>query len=99
MKKNESVKTALGCMIGYFMMVTVVLVVLKGIAIYNDNKSPSNNDGNYFNYDNIYSPSDRNCDDFSSSYEAQKFYEANGPSDPHDLDRDGDGKACDWGTN
>lgn len=42
----------------------------------------------------------RNCSDFSSSLAAQQFFlAAGGPSsDPHDLDRDGDGFACEWGT-
>lgn len=40
---------------------------------------------------------DRDCGDFSSQQEAQEFFEAAGgpESDPHDLDRDGDGIACD----
>lgn len=39
---------------------------------------------------------DMNCDDFTTPWEAQQFYEENGPNDPHDLDRDGDGRACEW---
>ena len=44
--------------------------------------------------------SDRDCNDFSSSFEAQQFFiNAGGPQrDPNDLDRDGDGYACEWGT-
>lgn len=43
---------------------------------------------------------DRNCADFPSSASAQRFFlSAGGPSfDPHGLDRDGDGNACEWGT-
>ncbi|WP_299771195.1 excalibur calcium-binding domain-containing protein [uncultured Tateyamaria sp.] len=43
---------------------------------------------------------DRDCADFSSDAAAQKFFLAEGgpTSDPHDLDRDGDGLACEWGT-
>ena len=39
---------------------------------------------------------DKDCGDFSTQREAQSFFEANGgPSnDPHGLDRDGDGRAC-----
>ncbi len=37
---------------------------------------------------------DRNCSDFSSWSEAQRFYEQSGRSDPHGLDRDRDGIAC-----
>lgn len=42
---------------------------------------------------------DRNCSDFSSAAAAQKFFlAAGGPTqDPHGLDRDGDGNACQWG--
>ena len=41
---------------------------------------------------------DKNCSDFTSSYQAQLFFLKNGgPSrDPAGLDRDGDGLACEW---
>lgn len=41
---------------------------------------------------------DRDCGNFSSAQTAQYFYlAAGGPAvDPHDLDRDNDGNACDW---
>lgn len=41
-----------------------------------------------------YSSGDRDCSDFSSHAEAQAFFEDAGPGDPHGLDRDGDGEAC-----
>nr|WP_267885375.1 excalibur calcium-binding domain-containing protein [Jannaschia rubra] len=43
---------------------------------------------------------DRNCADFTGGFEAQQFFMNNGgpARDPHDLDRDGDGYACEWGT-
>lgn len=43
---------------------------------------------------------DRNCSDFASAAAAQRFFiVAGGPErDPHGLDRDGDGSACEWGT-
>lgn len=37
---------------------------------------------------------DRDCSDFRTQREAQRFFEAAGPGDPHRLDRDGDGIAC-----
>lgn len=39
---------------------------------------------------------DRNCSDFATRREAQEFYERQGGPmiDPHDLDRDHDGVAC-----
>lgn len=43
---------------------------------------------------------DKNCSDFSSAAEAQKFFlREGGPTqDIHGLDRDGDGNACEWGA-
>jgi len=38
---------------------------------------------------------DKDCRDFSSHAQAQAFFEAQGSSDPHHLDGDGDGVACD----
>ncbi|WP_238110833.1 excalibur calcium-binding domain-containing protein [Yoonia sp. I 8.24] len=42
----------------------------------------------------------RNCSDFASSAAAQRFFiQAGGPlNDPHILDADGDGLACEWGV-
>jgi hypothetical protein len=37
---------------------------------------------------------DKNCSDFSDWASAQAFYEANRPGDPHGLDTDHDGIAC-----
>lgn len=37
---------------------------------------------------------DRNCSDFATQLEAQEFFEAAGPGDPHRLDADGNGFAC-----
>jgi len=37
---------------------------------------------------------DRDCGDFSTQTEAQAFFEAAGPTDPHRLDSDGDGVVC-----
>jgi hypothetical protein len=37
---------------------------------------------------------DMDCSDFSTQREAQAFYESQGPGDPHRLDRDNDGIAC-----
>lgn len=37
---------------------------------------------------------DRNCSDFTSQRAAQRFFERHQPGDPHRLDGDGDGRAC-----
>lgn len=44
--------------------------------------------------------SDRDCSSFRDAASAQQFFLANGgpASDPHNLDGDGDGFACEWGT-
>jgi hypothetical protein len=51
-------------------------------------------------YARISNSGDRNCSDFASSAEAQKlFLRQRGPAiDPHGLDRDGDGFACEFGA-
>jgi len=41
-----------------------------------------------------YSDGDKDCTDFATHAEAQAFFEAAGAGDPHRLDRDGDGIAC-----
>ena len=42
---------------------------------------------------------DKDCSDFATAGEAQRFFIANGGPhrDPHGLDGDGDGNACEWG--
>lgn len=37
---------------------------------------------------------DRNCSDFNSHEAAQQFFERYQPGDPHQLDGDNDGVAC-----
>jgi len=37
---------------------------------------------------------DRDCSDFSTQPEAQRFFEKHQPGDPHGLDGNGDGEAC-----
>lgn len=41
-----------------------------------------------------YTGGDKDCKDFATQREAQRFFELQGPGDPHRLDRDGDGIAC-----
>ena len=37
---------------------------------------------------------DKDCSDFTTQAQAQRFFEAHQPGDPHRLDGDGDGVAC-----
>lgn len=61
------------------------------------------NDYNYdypyrYAYENKYPKRfvDKDCSDFATQEEAQDFYEGAGRGDPHNLDADNDGKACEW---
>lgn len=40
------------------------------------------------------SAGDKDCSDFPNQAAAQKFFDKHGPGDPHRLDADGDGVAC-----
>ena len=44
--------------------------------------------------DPFYMDGDKDCSDFATHSESQAFFEAAGAGDPHRLDRDGDGIAC-----
>jgi Excalibur calcium-binding domain len=37
---------------------------------------------------------DRDCNDFKTQKQAQRFFKRNQPGDPHNLDGDNDGRAC-----
>jgi len=41
-----------------------------------------------------YPPGDLDCGNFGSQAEAQAFFRKGGPGDPHYLDGDNDGRAC-----
>jgi Excalibur calcium-binding domain len=68
--------------------------------IYWLNSDSSVETNNIVEADNPYSETslDHDCSDFDTQEDAQLFFEANGGPDydEHDLDRDGDGIACDW---
>jgi hypothetical protein len=42
----------------------------------------------------VQSIGDKDCSGFATHAEAQAFFESAGAGDPHRLDRDGDGVAC-----
>jgi len=76
-----------------------ILVVLTFIILTNlksDKFEPVDSDIEQNPY--TFTTVDHDCVDFDTQKDAQLFYEANGgpSSDPHDLDRDNDGMACDW---
>lgn len=88
---SNSKEEAVGCLtiikwiVFVYLGVTVFLLLLT-LLINPSSHTPSNNGVHY----------DKDCSDFSTSWEAQRFYTENGPSDPHGLDGDNDGNACDW---
>ena len=80
-------------------------LLVGGYALLSDNEEPSTNrfDSGSYESDTDYSTTrtnlssgaaDMDCSDFSTHAEAQDFFESEGPGDPHGLDRDGDGLAC-----
>ena len=82
---NKIAKIALGA----------VGVGAAGIIGANTLLSPSTNQGTTpESVVKEYENRDYDCSDFSSHAEAQQFFEDAGSGDPHRLDRDGDGLAC-----
>ena len=81
-------------------------LLLGGYALFNStgNSNSSPSDGINTRTDNPLETraflstggTDKDCTDFSTHAQAQAFFMANGgpSSDPHNLDRDGDGQAC-----
>ncbi len=84
------------------LIVWILLVsgVVGGIWWFNSNNSQSSKTSferlDNPNIERSFSSGDYDCSDFSTQDEAQTFFESEGgPSDdPHNLDRDGDGVAC-----
>lgn len=87
----------------------VGVLLVGGNALFSDNEQGSsfdtdNSDSGYVRTDNPtqtrdFLPTgktDKDCTDFLTQSEAQAFFEENGgpSSDPHNLDRDGDGVVC-----
>lgn len=83
------------------------VVVASGYALFGDKKNFNSNKISPELYIRTDNPTetrsflksggeDKDCSDFRTQREAQSFFKANGgPSnDPHNLDRDGDGRAC-----
>src|SRR3989338_1435974 len=81
-------------------------LLVGGYMLVNSNENSNSGQGSTVNVrtDNpletrAYLPTggpDKDCTDFSTHAQAQAFFMANGgpSSDPHNLDRDGDGVAC-----
>ena len=98
--KKESENT--GCL-GFLKVATGILlfqilvgtVVIGTVVFLNEPETEPEPNAYYFDYDED-SLLDYDCEDFSTSFDAQLFFEENGYGDPHDLDRDDDGYACEW---
>ncbi|TAK58936.1 excalibur calcium-binding domain-containing protein [Patescibacteria group bacterium] len=74
----------------------VATLAMLGTGAYYLNQPTSLEGGNYSNTRTKLSTGepDKDCADFSTHAEAQDFFESAGSGDPHALDRDGDGIAC-----
>ena len=66
------------------MAAALLLVGMLSVSAFAQQRGPSGDDGTY------------NCGDFDTQQDAQAFFEAQGgpASDPHGLDGDSDGVAC-----
>ncbi|GEM_PF-3024782 len=91
-----------GCLVP-IIIVLIFLCALWYTGIFDINDDEVEDESNYeyeTEYSNPYSSTyvDHDCSDFDTQKDAQLFFKANGGpyDDPHDLDRDGDGMACDW---
>ena len=81
---------------------TVILGGIVGATLLMSNNGGSGSgilptrDNDYSTERNFEEYGDKDCEDFSSQSEAQRFFEAEGgpDSDYHGLDRDQDGIAC-----
>lgn len=80
---NKAAKIALGIGAG--------AAILMG---FNALSSPTSNQSAPDPVRQEYENRDYDCGDFSTRAEAQAFFEAAGNGDPHRLDRDSDGSAC-----
>lgn len=79
-------------------------VVAGGYTLFSDNSGAPSVSGDYERTDSqtetrtslSSGEADKDCKDFRTQREAQAFFEASGGplSDPHNLDRDGDGIVC-----
>lgn len=79
-----------------FGIVVGVVVIALGIYFLNQPSNSNTRDTDYATTRSSLSTGepDRDCTDFSTHDEAQNFFESAGSGDPHGLDRDGDGEAC-----
>lgn len=73
----------------------VIGAMITGVYLLNQPDKSDNfyGDANY-SRTRSFESGDYDCADFSTHSEAQDFFESAGSGDPHGLDRDGDGEAC-----
>jgi hypothetical protein len=94
--KKEIFKDRIRGIVGLAMVIGVPFLIIY-FSYFNggdDGNVQNTNTENHYSY----TSGDYNCSDFDTQEEAQQYFEANGgpESDPSDLDRDGDGIACEW---
>lgn len=77
-------------------IITGGAVIALGAYFLNQSNNPNARNTNYSATRTNLSTGedDKDCSDFSTHAEAQTFFKLQGLGDPHGLDRDGDGLAC-----
>jgi hypothetical protein len=90
---NKMGEGGMGWLISGIAIISIIAIIIN---VYTGKSESVNEEHDVNPYS--YTSSDHDCDDFPTQKEAQLFFEANGgpEEDPHDLDHDGDGMACDW---
>ncbi|WML56505.1 YHYH domain-containing protein [Neobacillus sp. PS2-9] len=91
--KTFSIRAIIPWLLGGFVIFSILGIYIYQ-STYSSEPASSEENDNPYSYTSI----DKDCSDFETQEDAQLFYEANGgpEEDPHDLDRDHDGIACDW---
>jgi hypothetical protein len=92
-ESNKLVDGGMGWLISGIAIVSIIAIFINSYAAKSEPVDEEDDVNPY-----SYTSSDHDCDDFPTQKDAQLFFEANGgpEEDSHDLDRDGDGMACDW---
>jgi len=74
------------------MKTIMLLIIVAGFFL--AGCTSSKNKGDSFSEERPASTGDKDCSDFATHREAQEFFESADSGDPHGLDRDDDGIAC-----
>ena len=82
--------------LGILILIALVIYLIMNPTLFGKRGDNSNGNNNAGLGNNTYdcSADSYNCNDFTIQAEAQAVFDTCGPGDVHQLDRDGNGKAC-----